>query len=107
MLNMKIAAAVRGQHLFAEEIVELRLAVSREAHHLPFVAGKHIEADIVRHGRIELAEAVRQFDAFQDLDLVALALAKKRRRIFAGAVPRQVSRPNRTAKQKTRDAACV
>ena len=49
-VEMKIAAAVFGQNLFREKIVKFRFAVSRQTHYFPFIAGKHIEADVIRHG---------------------------------------------------------
>ena len=64
MLNLKIAAAVGRQHPFAEKIVIFWFAIGGEAHHLPLVAGEHIKADVVRHGRIKLAQRMRQLDAF-------------------------------------------
>src|SRR4028119_663119 len=86
-VQMKIVAAVGGEHALAEEIVVFGLAVSGESHHLPLVAGEHVEADEVRDRRIKLAERMRQLDAFEDAQLVALPLREERGRVFARAVP--------------------
>ncbi len=88
-IEPEIAVPVCGQHLFAEKVVEFRLAVGGQAHYLPLVAGEHVEADVVRHRRVELAQAVGQLYAFQHLELVSAATGKHRRRFLAGAVPSQ------------------
>ena len=68
-----------------DRVLELRLAVGREAHHL-VLARIDLEAGVVGEGRVEQAERVREVDLLQHLELVALAEAERRGRPLADAV---------------------
>ena len=71
-----------------DRVLELRLAVGRQAHHLVF-AGIDLEARVIGEGRIEQPERVREVDLAQHLELVALAPAQRRGGPFADAVHAQ------------------
>src|SRR4030095_4283960 len=88
-VEFEISAAVDRQYAIAKKVIIRGLAVRGEAHHLPLVAIEHVKADIVCHGRVELAERMGQFDAFEDVDMVAATTAKKGGRVFARSVPCQ------------------
>ncbi len=74
------------------ELVDVgRLAVRRQAHHLPLLAVA-VKADELRDGRVEEAGRVRELDPVDDLQLPIAPHAAHRRHEVAEAVDRQAGR---------------
>jgi hypothetical protein len=80
------ARAVPDQDLAGQGLVEGRLTPTGHAHDLVLVPRKHVEAEEVRSGRVELAEGVRELDAPEHLDPPPLAVGEEDRRVLSGAV---------------------
>ena len=76
----------------AEDVQVLRLAVGGEAHHLVLVAVLG-EAEVLRDGRVEDAEGVRERNLPGDLEVVSLPDAPHRAHHVAEAVDREHGRP--------------
>ena len=74
--------------MFRDEVFVDGPAVGRQSHQLVFAA-VDLEPAVVRHGRIQQAERMRELDLLREFDLVATAHAKRRRAPLADAVERE------------------
>src|SRR5262245_61730521 len=83
--------AFHYHYVAAQEIVVRGLTPTRQSHHLPLITTLHIKAEIIRDRRVELTERVRQVDAPQLTDPVALAQRQQTGRGFTGAIDRENS----------------
>ena len=79
------AVGLQIDQMIENELCVFRLAVGREPHHLVF-AGVDLEAGVIGRGRIQQAERMRKMDLLEDLEPVAVADRRRRRRPFADAV---------------------
>ena len=94
------AVLLEVDDLVEDQVLELRLAIGRQAHDL-VLAGVDLEAGVVGERRIEQPERVREVDLLQHLELVALAPGRATSSPIRRRRPCTARRPLRRATGRT------